>query len=60
MGKTTFALIGLGVVGERIINQILNHDSSEIIAVYDENKERLEEVAAKYQLPVAENVEGYY
>jgi len=58
MGKTTFALIGLGVVGERIINQILNHDSSEIIAVYDENKERLEEVAAKYQLPVAENVEG--
>lgn len=57
MAKTTFALIGTGIVGERIINQILAHPNCEIVSIYDENKARLKEVSAKYQLPVAETLE---
>lgn len=57
MAKTTFALIGTGVVGERIINQILAHPNCEIVSVFDENKTRLEEISTKYQLPVAESLE---
>ena len=53
MTKTTFALIGTGVVGERIINQILAHPNCEIVSVFDENKTRLMEISTKYQLPVA-------
>jgi len=60
MRKTSFALIGVGVVGERIINQLLNHESSEILAIYDGNKTRLEEVASKYKLPVVQNVEELF
>ncbi|KOO52067.1 Gfo/Idh/MocA family protein [Viridibacillus arvi] len=56
MSRTTFALIGTGVVGERIINQILAHPNCEIVSVFDENKTRLEEVSKKYQLPVAETL----
>ena len=58
MAKTTFALIGTGVVGERIINQILAHPNCEIVSVFDENKTRLEEISTKYQLPVAESLEA--
>lgn len=57
MAKTTFAIIGTGVVGERIINQISAHANCEIVSVFDENKTRLDEIATKYQLPVAESLE---
>ncbi|SER57276.1 Gfo/Idh/MocA family protein [Psychrobacillus sp. OK032] len=57
MAKTKFALIGTGVVGERIINQILAHPNCQIVSLFDENKTRLEEVSTKYQLPVAESLE---
>lgn len=60
MRKTSFALIGLGVVGERIINQLLNHESSEILVIFDENKTRLEEVALKYGLKVAQTIEELF
>ena len=48
--KTTFALVGTGIVGERIINQILAHSTCEIVAVYDENSTRLQEIKSKYHL----------
>ncbi|WP_107941960.1 Gfo/Idh/MocA family protein [Metasolibacillus fluoroglycofenilyticus] len=51
MTKTTFALIGTGIVGERIINQILAHPNCEIAAIFDENQERLQEIAEKYSIP---------
>ncbi|TQR06981.1 Gfo/Idh/MocA family protein [Psychrobacillus soli] len=57
MTKTTFALIGTGVVGERIINQILAHPNCDIVSIFDENKTRLEEISTKYELPVAETLE---
>lgn len=57
MTKTTFALIGTGVVGERIINQILAHPNCEIVSVYDENKTRLKEISSKYQITAAETLE---
>lgn len=56
MTQTTFAIIGTGVVGERIISQILNHSSSKIVAIFDENKNRLHEIAAKYQLPASDSM----
>lgn len=54
--KTTFALIGTGIVGERIINQILAHPNCEIVSIFDENKIRLKEISTKYQLPIAESL----
>ncbi|KGR79440.1 Gfo/Idh/MocA family protein [Ureibacillus manganicus] len=60
MRKTSFALIGVGVVGERIINQLLNSETCEIISIYDENKARLQEVATKYELPVAQSVDALF
>ncbi|MFD1929069.1 Gfo/Idh/MocA family protein [Sporosarcina siberiensis] len=53
MKKTTFAIVGTGIVGERIINQLQKNDCVEIIAVFDENKQRLSEIANKYGLTVA-------
>lgn len=50
MNKTTFAVIGTGIVGERIINQILSHPTCEIIGLYDENKSRLSEIEETYRL----------
>ncbi|MEC1178617.1 Gfo/Idh/MocA family oxidoreductase [Metasolibacillus meyeri] len=50
MTKTTFALIGTGIVGERIINQILAHPNAEIVAIFDGNQARLQEVADKYAI----------
>lgn len=60
MSKTTFALIGTGVVGERIINQILAHPNCEVVSIFDENKARLEEVSTKYNLPVAATLEELF
>ena len=48
--KTTFDLIGTGIVGERMINQILAHSTCEIVALYDENATRLQEIKTTYNL----------
>ncbi|MEK4423714.1 Gfo/Idh/MocA family protein [Solibacillus sp. FSL K6-1523] len=57
MTKTSIAIIGTGVVGERIINQALDNPNLEITAIYDENKRRLEELAAKYNVPTVANLQ---
>ncbi|WP_075617349.1 Gfo/Idh/MocA family protein [Paenisporosarcina indica] len=53
MKKTTFAIIGTGIVGERIINQLLVNPNCEIVSTFDENNQRLVEVQKKYNLPIA-------
>lgn len=58
MTKTTFALIGTGIVGERIINQIKSNPHCAIVSIFDENKKRLREVAEKYELSEASTLEG--
>lgn len=60
MTKTTFALIGTGIVGERIINQALANDHCEIVGIYDENKDRLQQIAQKYALHAVENLQQLF
>jgi len=55
--KTTFALVGTGIVGERIINQLFNDESATIIALFDENDERLSLMADTYGLFAASSYE---
>ena len=56
MNKTTFAIIGAGIVGERIINQILSHPNCEIIGVFDENEKRLSEMKHTYGLKAMSSI----
>ena len=53
MKKTTFAIVGTGIVGERIINQLLKNEKISIVALFDENKVRLAEMANTYGLNAA-------
>jgi predicted dehydrogenase len=55
--KTTFALVGTGIVGERIINQLRNNESAKMIALFDENNKRLSEMADTYGLYAASSYE---
>jgi predicted dehydrogenase len=55
--NTTFALIGSGIVGERIINQLRNNESATIVALFDENDKRLNEMANTYGLYAASSIE---
>lgn len=54
---TTYAIIGTGVVGERIINDVLKHDESSITAIFDENNERLTHIANKYNVRAVSSLE---
>ena len=54
---TSIAIIGTGVVGERIINQALASEHYTITFIYDENKERLQTMSEKYNVPAAESLE---
>lgn len=56
MSNTTIGIIGTGVVGERIINQALQHPDYTITAIYDENKERLTQIAEKYNVRAVESL----
>jgi predicted dehydrogenase len=58
--QTTFAIIGTGIVGERIIQQLLANHKCTIISIFDENMERLQEIANKYQLPMASSLEELF
>ncbi|MBW9235319.1 Gfo/Idh/MocA family oxidoreductase, partial [Leptospira santarosai] len=60
MNQTTFAIIGTGIVGERIINQLLANSNCKIVSVYDENTQRLHEMQDKYQLPIANSIEELF
>ena len=57
MKKTTFAIVGTGIVGERIINQLRNNESATIVALFDENDKRLTEMANTYGLYAASSYE---
>ena len=57
MRKTTFAIVGTGIVGERIINQLLINENASIVALFDENKKRLNEMANTYELHAASSYE---
>ena len=57
---TTYAVIGTGVVGERIIHQLVQHEQSSITAIYDENRERLAEMATKYNVPAVASLEELF
>jgi len=57
MNKTTFAIVGTGIVGERIINQLRNNDAALIVALFDENDKRLQEMANTYGLYAASSYE---
>lgn len=57
MKKTSFVIIGTGIVGERIIKQIEQHEQAEILALFDENQDRLKGIANQYRLPIVETYE---
>ena len=60
MNQTTFAIIGTGIVGERIIQQLLANDNCKIISIFDENTQRLQEISEKYQLPIASTLDELF
>ena len=55
---TSIAIIGTGVVGERIINQALHNEHYTITAIYDENTERLQAMSEKYNIKAASSLEA--
>ena len=57
MAKISFVIVGTGIVGERIIKQLLANDNAEIVALFDENKKRLAEMADTYGLHAASSYE---
>lgn len=57
---TTYAIIGTGVVGERIIQQIIQHDGSAITAIFDENIERAQQLAAKYDVHAVDSLDALF
>ncbi|MFJ7932954.1 Gfo/Idh/MocA family protein [Sporosarcina sp. NPDC096371] len=57
MKKTTFAIVGTGIVGERIINQLRTCTEASIVALFDENDKRLQEMADTYGLYAASSYE---
>ena len=58
MTKTSIGIIGTGVVGERIINQALQNEHYEIAAIFDENKERMLQLAQQYHVPTTDSLEA--
>ncbi|AOV08425.1 Gfo/Idh/MocA family protein [Sporosarcina ureilytica] len=54
---TTFAIVGTGIVGERIIQQLQQNEQAKIIAIFDENNVRLTEIANKYDLQATTSYE---
>ena len=60
MKKTSFAIIGTGIIGERIINQLLANNNCIITSIFDENQERLTEISNKYNLDAAKTVEELF
>ena len=51
--KLLLQLSGTGIVGERIINQLLQNTEATIVALFDENGKRLQEMADTYGLYAA-------
>lgn len=57
MTSTSFCIVGTGIVGERIINELLAHKEAEILAIFDEDEERLQQIATKYQIQAVDDYE---
>lgn len=55
---TSIAIIGTGVVGERIINQAIQSEHYTITAIYDENTERLQAMSEKYNVKAAGSLDA--
>lgn len=49
----SIGIVGAGIVGERIIKQIQQEDGVEIVAVFDGDSNRLQELHTKYGVPIA-------
>ncbi|WP_033541613.1 Gfo/Idh/MocA family protein [Planococcus sp. CAU13] len=49
----SIGIIGAGIVGERIIRQIQQENGVKIVAVYDENPDRLQSLKENYGVPIA-------
>lgn len=58
MTKTTIGIIGTGVVGERIINQALNNEHYEIVAIFDTNEQRTNELKETYNVPTTNDLQS--
>lgn len=56
----SIGIIGAGIVGERIIKQILQDKDAEIIAVFDEDKSRLKEMNDKYDVAIADELDEIF
>lgn len=53
----SIGIIGVGIVGEKVIKQLQDEKHVEIKTVYDEHTERLTEISQRYQLPIASSIE---
>ncbi|WP_422123701.1 Gfo/Idh/MocA family protein [Planococcus sp. X10-3] len=53
----SIGIIGAGIVGERIIKQIQQEDGVEIVAVFDGNESRLQELQKNYGVPIAASLD---
>ncbi|MDN7241445.1 Gfo/Idh/MocA family oxidoreductase [Planococcus sp. N028] len=56
----SIGIIGAGIVGERIIKQIQQENGVEILAVYDEQQERLKVLHDTYGVPIVETLEEVF
>ena len=56
--RQKLALIGTGVVGERILREATQQPTYEIVGIFDENKERMNELAEKYDVHAMESLEA--
>lgn len=54
----SIGIIGAGIVGERIIQQILQEGKLDIKGVYDEQQERLDYLHETYGVPIANSLEA--
>lgn len=54
----TIGIVGAGIVGERIIKQMLQETGIEIRGLYDEQPERLAALEKEYKIPVYESMEA--
>ncbi|HSI67903.1 MAG TPA: Gfo/Idh/MocA family oxidoreductase [Planococcus sp. (in: firmicutes)] len=53
----SIGIIGAGIVGERIIQQIQQHEGIEIVGVFDENQERLDYLDKTYGVALSDSLD---
>ncbi|SIT68538.1 Gfo/Idh/MocA family protein [Edaphobacillus lindanitolerans] len=60
MNKTTIAVIGAGIVGERILRTLSGHPEAGAIVLFDTDADRLGELSRKYSVPAARSLEEVF